>query len=91
MNDMTHPQNAFSLAPHYREILDQADRFARKELHPLLPRMDDEEWWPEHLFPFLGENGYLGVTVPEELGGAGLDPFAQGLVAQAFSRDTTSS
>ena len=86
MNDMTDLQHAFSLAPHYREVLDQADRFARKELHPLLPRMDDEEWWPEHLFPMLGANGYLGVTVPEELGGAGLDCFAQGLVAQAFSR-----
>ncbi len=86
MNDMTQLQNAFSLSSHYREILEQADRFAKKELHPLLPKMDDEEWWPEHLFPFLGENGYLGITVPEELGGAGLDPFAQGLVAQAFSR-----
>ncbi len=86
MNDMTHPLSAFSLAPHYREILEQADRFARKELHPLAPRMDNEEWWPEHLFPLLGRNGFLGVTVPEELGGAGLDCFAQGLVAQAFSR-----
>jgi isovaleryl-CoA dehydrogenase len=83
---LTQPSHAFGLAPHYREILDQADRFARKELHPLLPKMDDEEWWPEHLFPLLGANGYLGVTVPEELGGAGLDCFAQGLVAQAFAR-----
>src|SRR5258706_15178608 len=83
---MTQPQHAFGLAPHYREILDQADRFARKELHPLQPRMDDEEWWPEQLFPLLGENGYLGVTVPEALGGAGMDFFPQGLVAQAFSR-----
>jgi isovaleryl-CoA dehydrogenase len=86
VNDMTQPQLPFSLSPHYREILDQADRFAKKELHPLLPKMDDEEWWPPHLFPFLGESGYLGVTVPEELGGAGLDPFAQGLVGQAFAR-----
>jgi len=86
VNDMTRPQQPFSLTPHYREILDQADRFARKELHPLLPRMDDEEWWPEHLFPFLGKSGYLGITVPEALGGVGLDPFAQGLVGQAFAR-----
>jgi len=86
MNDMTQPTHATGLSPHYREILDQADRFARKELHPLLQKMDDEEWWPEHLFPLLGENGYLGVTVPEALGGAGMDFFAQGLVGQAFSR-----
>lgn len=86
MNDTTRLQQPFSLTPHYREILDQADKFARKELHPLLPKMDDEEWWPEHLFPFLGKSGYLGITVPEELGGVGLDPFAQGLVGQAFAR-----
>jgi isovaleryl-CoA dehydrogenase len=28
------------------EVLAQADRFARAELHPLAQRMDDEEWWP---------------------------------------------
>ncbi len=86
MNDMSHPPHSFGLAPHYREILEQADRFARKELHPLLPRMDDEEWWPDHLFPLVGKNGYLGVTVPESLGGAGMDFLAQCLVAEAFSR-----
>src|SRR5262245_56908009 len=77
---------AGGLAAHHREILEQADRFARKELHPLLAKMDDDEWWPEHLFPLLGSNGYLGITVPEALGGAALDCFAQGLVAQAFAR-----
>ncbi len=86
MNDMSAPTHTSGLAPHYREVLEQADRFARKELHPLLPKMDDEEWWPEHLFPLLGEKGYLGVTVPDALGGAGMDFFAQALVGQAFSR-----
>jgi alkylation response protein AidB-like acyl-CoA dehydrogenase len=47
-----------------REIVEQVERFARTELHPLQPRMDDEEWWPEHVFPLLGMNGYLGVTAP---------------------------
>jgi isovaleryl-CoA dehydrogenase len=69
-----------------QEIVEQVERFARKELHPLQPRMDDEEWWPEHVFPLLGSNGYLGVTAPAELGGAGLDFFASGLVVQAVAR-----
>ncbi len=33
------------------EILAQADRFAQNELYPLAQRMDDEEWWPEQVFP----------------------------------------
>src|SRR5882757_7663753 len=48
--------------------------------------MDDEEWWPDEAFRALGKDGYLGITVPQELGGSGMDLFASGLVAQAFSR-----
>jgi isovaleryl-CoA dehydrogenase len=69
-----------------REILDQADRFARKELYPLAQRMDDEEWWPEQAFPLIGATGYFGVTAPAAYGGAEMDLFASGLVVQAFAR-----
>ena len=69
-----------------QEILDQADRFARQNLYSLAQRMDDEEWWPEHIFPAIGAHGYFGVTVPEAYGGAGLDLFTSGLVLQAFAR-----
>ena len=56
-----------------RPILDQADRFARKELYPLSERMDREEWWPDEAFRMIGDNGFFGATIPEEYGGAGLD------------------
>ena len=69
-----------------REILEQVSRFARDELYGWQQRMDDEEWWPEPTFPLLGKHGYLGVTAPVELGGAGLDFFASGLVVQAVAR-----
>ncbi len=69
-----------------REILDQADRFAQKELYPLAQRMDDEEWWPEQVFPLIGDTGYFGITAPEAYGGSGLNLMAGGLVLQAFSR-----
>jgi isovaleryl-CoA dehydrogenase len=78
--------SGFGLTDDQREILAQVDRFARIELHPLQQRMDDEEWWPEHVFPLFGDNGYLGVMAPTELGGAGLDFFASGLVVQAVAR-----
>jgi isovaleryl-CoA dehydrogenase len=67
-------------------ILDAADRFARNELYPLAPRMDNEEWWPEQAFATIGSNGYFGVTASEQYGGAGMDLFASGLVLQAFAR-----
>ena len=73
--------SAFDLDDDQRVILDQADRFARKELYGLAERMDAEEWWPEDAFPKIGDNGLFGVTIPEEYGGAGLDLVSAGLVA----------
>ena len=69
-----------------QQLLDQADHFARRELYPLAPRMDKEEWWPTEIFPKIGATGYFGITAPEAYGGVGLDIFSAGLILQAFSR-----
>jgi isovaleryl-CoA dehydrogenase len=76
----------FDLSEEQREGLDAADHYARNELYPLAPRMDNDEWWPTEVFASLGAHGYLGVTVPAEYGGAGMDLFTSGLVLQAFAR-----
>jgi isovaleryl-CoA dehydrogenase len=68
------------------EVLTTADRFAQAELYPLAQKMDDEEWWPDRIFPKIGATGYFGITVPERYGGSGLDLMTAGLVLQAFSR-----
>ena len=83
---MSASQRFSGLSDDEQEILDQADRFARGELYPLSQRMDDEEWWPPEAFAKIGANGYFGIPVPQELGGAGMDLFTSGLVLQAFSR-----
>lgn len=67
-----------------RAIYDAAFRYAEAELHPLLARMDDDDWYPDHLIAKLGADGYCGLTAPQALGGAGLDLMAAGLVAEAF-------
>jgi isovaleryl-CoA dehydrogenase len=77
---------AFDLTADQREILDQADRFGRRELYPLAERMDAEEYWPADAFPRIGEAGFFGVTVPETYGGVGADLVAGGLVLQGFAR-----
>jgi isovaleryl-CoA dehydrogenase len=76
----------FELDPEQQQTLTLADEFARKELAPLAARMDDEEWWPPELFRRLGSAGWLGLTIPESEGGAGLDVLSSALVGQAFSR-----
>ncbi len=81
---MTTSSSQFDLSPEQREVYDQAFRFARAELAPLLSRMDNDDWYPEHLMPALGAAGYLGITAPPEFGGSGMDLFAAGMVAEAF-------
>jgi isovaleryl-CoA dehydrogenase len=76
----------FELGSDRRLVLEQVERFAHRRFHALQERMDAEEWWPEGAFRALGENGYLGVTVPSELGGAGQDFFTSGLVLQALAK-----
>jgi isovaleryl-CoA dehydrogenase len=78
--------NGFRLTPEQQEVLDHSDRFAAKEFWPLQSRMDDEEWWPPQAMPALAGMGFLGVTVPPELGGAGSDFFTSGLITQGLAR-----
>lgn len=78
--------NMFELNQDHRELLDHCDRIARETLYPLAEKMDDEEWWPQEIFPQLGELGLLGVTVGSEYGGVGLDYLSCGVIAQAFAR-----
>jgi isovaleryl-CoA dehydrogenase len=78
--------SGFALTAEQQEILDAASDFSREQLLSLQPRMDDEEWWPPEVMPALARMGFLGVTVPEELGGAGSDFFTSGLITQGLAR-----
>jgi isovaleryl-CoA dehydrogenase len=76
----------FGLTPEQNAVLDAADRYAKAELYPLAPRMDNEEWWPREAFAKLGKAGYFGITVDPDFGGVGADLMTSGLILQAFSR-----
>jgi isovaleryl-CoA dehydrogenase len=78
--------SGFRLNAEQEEILAVSDRFAQAELWPLQQRMDDEEWWPPEAMPALARMGFLGVTAPTQLGGAGGDFFTSGLISQGLAR-----
>jgi len=87
---MHHPASVESLfsglSDDEQQVLEQADRFAREQLHPLCERMDRDEWWPPDAFALIGKTGYFGIPVPASYGGSGMDLFASALVLQAFAR-----
>lgn len=46
--------------------------FAEQHIRPNIMEWDESQHFPVDLFKKLGEMGYMGVLVPEELGGSGL-------------------
>lgn len=57
-------------------------QFSAQELTPCIEKLDHEERFNEQAFQKLGDLGLLGITVPEEDGGAGLDAVAATLVME---------
>lgn len=56
-----------------QEMIRQMARdFAEKHIRPQLMEWDESQHFPIELFHRMGEQGFLGVLVPEEFGGAGL-------------------
>jgi butyryl-CoA dehydrogenase len=60
-----------------QEALQQMVRdFATREVKPLAAELDREHRFPKELVRRMAELGLLGIEVPEEYGGAGLDPIS---------------
>jgi isovaleryl-CoA dehydrogenase len=75
-----------AFSPEELALQEAVRSFVRKELAPVAERMDREDHWPAEVFRRMGAHGFLGVTVPPELEGAGLDYLAQALVLQETAR-----
>jgi alkylation response protein AidB-like acyl-CoA dehydrogenase len=54
-------------------IKESARSFAEAHIRPNIMDWDERQYFPVDLFHQLGEQGFMGLVVPEEYGGAGLD------------------
>lgn len=66
-------------------------RFADEEIAPRADSYDGEEHFPDDLPRKLAEKGYLGITLPEEFGGQGLDMITYGLLNEEIGRACSSA
>ncbi len=76
----------FQLTPEQKDIKRAAREFAEKEFTDVAREMDDNERFDDGIWKKTAENGFLGVFIPEEHGGAGLGHFEQCLIIEEFAR-----
>ncbi|NQT98335.1 MAG: acyl-CoA dehydrogenase family protein [Candidatus Marinimicrobia bacterium] len=60
----------------HRMLIDMVKDFAASEVAPVAREMDAESRFPKELVNQMAELGLMGIPVPEEYGGAGMDTVA---------------
>lgn len=76
--------------PQHDELEAEYRSFVDEHVVPLADRMDAEEATPPELVQLLATRGYLGMVVPEELGGRGKDMLSFGLLCHEIGRGSAS-
>jgi len=76
----------FGLGETLDDVRREVRRFAVSEIAPLADEIDRTNTFPRALWPKLGAQGLLGVTVPERWGGADLGYLAHVIVMEEISR-----
>ena len=69
-----------------RMIRDTARRFCQEKLMPGITEANRNEHFDHNIMNQMGEMGFLGPTIPEEYGSAGLSYVAYGLIAREVER-----
>jgi alkylation response protein AidB-like acyl-CoA dehydrogenase len=54
-------------------IQDMARDFAQKEIAPIAAQIDEEARFPTETVRKMGELGFMGIEIPEQYGGTGMD------------------
>jgi butyryl-CoA dehydrogenase len=74
------------LSEEHRLLRETVRQFAEAEVKPRAREIDASGEFPRDFFAKAGELGLAGVAVPEQWGGAGMDPIAYCLVIEEVSR-----
>jgi len=80
----------FDLTPEQQQLRDVARQFAEAELGDKIAPYDERHEFPHQIVAKLGPLGFLGVLVPEDLGGAGLDYVSYALIVEELCRGDAS-
>ncbi|HMN33601.1 MAG: acyl-CoA dehydrogenase family protein [Chitinophagaceae bacterium] len=74
------------LSDEHKLIRDTVRTWIKKEVSPNIEKWAQENTFPKHLVPQMGELGLFGPTIPPEYGGGGLDYISYGVMMQEVER-----
>jgi short/branched chain acyl-CoA dehydrogenase len=76
----------FDLEPEHELLRDTVRQFALEKVAPVAEELDREKRFPYELVAELAELGLLGMTIPEEYGGAGTDTLSYAIAVEELTR-----
>jgi alkylation response protein AidB-like acyl-CoA dehydrogenase len=76
----------FDLSEHHALLRSNLRQFFRERVKPRARAWDEEERFPTEIVPELAALGLLGIKIPEEYGGAGLDMSAYAIAVEEAAR-----
>jgi alkylation response protein AidB-like acyl-CoA dehydrogenase len=84
--EITHPGPSLRLTAEHEQIRQLAREFAQNEIAPIAAEFDESGEFPLATVRKMGQMGFMGIEVPEEYGGAGLDSLAYVLALIEISK-----
>ena len=76
----------FQLSDEHKMIRDTARDFAQNEIAPIAAKFDESGEFPHETIKKMGAMGFMGIEVPEEYGGAGMDTLAYVLALEEICK-----
>ncbi len=76
----------FPLSDEHKMLRDAARDFARNEIAPIAAEFDESGEFPHKTIKKMGEMGFMGIEVPEQYGGAGMDTLAYVLALEEICK-----
>ena len=80
----------FDLGEDVNALREMVHRWAQDRVRPMAAEIDRNNVFPSELWVEMGELGMLGVTVPEEFGGAGMSYLAHTVAVEEVARASAS-
>ncbi|HSO12474.1 MAG TPA: acyl-CoA dehydrogenase [Anaerolineales bacterium] len=76
----------YPLTDEHKMIRDAARDFAQNEIVPVAAEFDESGEFPHKTVKKMGEMGFMGIEIPEEYGGAGMDTLAYVLALEEICK-----